>query len=210
MTRLTIIIIFLFVVQVAYPQFNSIEFQKELSTVKVDQSKLVLSKKERIDKGYFSLEADPIEKESKVLLASLPLEGFLMTSTYGYRSDPFSGERKFHRGIDLKANYSRVLSMLHGKVIGVGYNPLLGNFIKVQHGNYEAVYGHLSQIWVTKNESVLPGSVIGISGSTGKATGDHLHLTIKKGTVYINPTLFIQMLSKLSTKDELIQFLSNQ
>ncbi|MBN7817657.1 M23 family metallopeptidase [Algoriphagus pacificus] len=209
MTRLTIIIILLFVVQEAYPQFNSIEFQKELPTVKVDQSKLVLSKKEGIDKGYFSHVANPIEKESRVLLASLPLEGFLMTSTYGYRSDPFSGERKFHRGIDLNANLSKVYSMLHGKVSSVGHDPLLGNFIKVQHGNYAAVYGHLSQIWVTKNESVLPGSVIGISGSTGKATGDHLHVTIKKGLEYINPTLFIQMLSKLSTKDELIQFLSN-
>ncbi|MBN3581075.1 M23 family metallopeptidase [Algoriphagus aestuarii] len=210
MTRLTIIIIFLFVVQEAYPQFNSIEFQKELPAVKVNQSKLVLSKKEGIDKEYFSLVANPIEKESRVLLASLPLEGFLMTSTYGYRSDPFSGERKFHRGIDLKANHSKVYSMLLGKVSSVGHDPLLGNFIKVQHGKYEAVYGHLSQIWVTKNESVLPGSVIGISGSTGKATGDHLHVTIKKGAEYINPALFIQMLSKLSTKNELIQFLSNQ
>lgn len=210
MTRLTIIIICLFVVQEAYPQFNSIEFQKELPTVKVNQSKLVLSKKEGIDKGYFSHVANPIEKDSRVLLASLPLEGFLMTSSYGYRSDPFSGERKFHRGIDLKTNRSEVLSMLHGKVIGVGYNPLLGNFIKVQHGKYETVYGHLSQIWVSKGYNVLPGSVIGISGSTGKATGDHLHLTIKKGAEYINPALFIQMLSKLFTKDDLIQFLSNQ
>lgn len=209
MTRLTIIIIFLFVVREAYPQFNSIEFQKELPTVKVNQSKLVLPKSEGIDKGYFSLEADPIEKESRVLLASLPLEGFSMTSTFGYRSDPFSRERKFHRGIDLKANHSQVFSMLHGKVIAVGHDPLLGSFIKVQHGKYEAVYGHLFQIWVSKGDNVLPGSVIAISGSTGKATGDHLHLTIKKGAEYINPTLFIQVLSKLSTKEELIQFLSN-
>ena len=210
MTRLTIIIIFLFVVQEAFPQFNSIEFQKELPTVKMNQSKLVLPKSEGIDKRYLPLVTNPIEKEYKVLLASLPLEGFLVTSTYGYRSDPISGERKFHRGIDLKANLSKVYSMLHGKVVAVGHDPLLGRFIKVQHGNYEAVYGHLSQIWVSKGYNVLPGSVIGISGSTGKATGDHLHLTIKKGAEYINPTLFIQMLSKLSNKDELIQFLSNQ
>ncbi len=178
--------------------------------VKVDQSKLVLSKKEGIDKGYFSLVANPIEKESRVLLASLPLEGFLMTSIYGYRSDPFSGERKFHRGIDLKANHSQVLSMLHGEVIAVGHDSLLGNFVKVRHGKYEALYGHLSQFKVAKGDHVLPGSLLGISGNTGKATGDHLHLTIKKGAEYINPTLFIQMLSKLSTKDELIQFLLNQ
>ena len=197
-------------IQEANPQFNSIEFQKELPTVKVDQSKLVLWKKEGIDKGYFSLVANPIEKESRVLLASLPLEGFLMTSTYGYRSDPFSGERKFHRGIDLKTNRAKIYSMLHGKVVSVGHDPLLGNFVEVQHGKYESLYGHLSQILVSSDENVLPGSVIGISGSTGRATGDHLHLSIKKGKEYINPSLFIRMISKLSTKDELIQFLLNQ
>ena len=210
MRRTTSIILFLFVVQEAFPQFNSIEFQKELASVKVIQSSLVHSEIEEIGEIHLSSVANPKEKESRVLLASLPLENFLMTSNYGYRSDPFFGERKFHRGIDLKANRSEVLSMLHGKVIGVGYDPLLGNFVKIRHGNYEAVYGHLSQTWVSKDDEVLPGSKLGISGSSGRATGDHLHLTIRKGAEYINPALFIQMISKLSTKDELIQFLSNQ
>jgi murein DD-endopeptidase MepM/ murein hydrolase activator NlpD len=210
MRKITSIIIFLFVVQEAYPQFNSIEFRKDLASVKVIQSSLVYSEIEEIVQIQLSNVANPKEEESRVLLASLPLENFSMTSNYGYRSDPFSGERKFHRGIDLKTNRSRVLAMLHGKVIAAGYDPQLGNFVKVRHGNYEAVYGHLSQIWISNEENVLPGSELGISGSTGKATGDHLHLTIKKGKEYINPALFIQMLSKLKTKDELIQFLSNQ
>jgi murein DD-endopeptidase MepM/ murein hydrolase activator NlpD len=70
------------------------------------------------------------------------------------------------------------------------------------------VYGHLSQIWVTSGDEVLPGSILGISGSTGKATSDHLHLTIKKGSNYVNPSLFLQMISKLTTKEELITYLS--
>lgn len=204
------IILFLFVVQEAYSQFNSIEFQKDFPFVKVIQPNLVHSEIEEIGQIDLSNVANPKEEESRVLLASLPLENFSMSSNFGYRSDPFSGERKFHRGIDLKANRSLVLSMLHGKVTATGYDPLLGNFVKIRHGNYEAVYGHLFQTWVLKDDNVLPGSALGISGSTGKATGDHLHLTIKKRKEYINPTLFIQMLSKLSTKDELIQFLSNQ
>lgn len=210
MERLIIIIICLFVVQEAYPQFNSIEFQKELISVKVIQSVLVRPEKEGLGQRHLFKEVDPIVEKIPVLLASLPLENFSMTSTYGYRSDPISGERKFHRGIDLKANHSQVFSMLYGKVVAVGHDPLLGNFVKVRHGKFEAVFGHLSQIWVSKDDTILPGSEIGISGSSGRATGDHLHLTIKKGKEYINPTLFIQMLSKLSTKDELIQFLSNQ
>ena len=204
------VILFLFVAQEAFPQFNSIEFQKELPFVKVIQSSLVHSEIEEIGQKHLSNVANPKEEERRVLLASIPLENFSMTSNYGYRSDPFSGERKFHRGIDLKANRSTVLSMLHGKVAATGNDLLFGNFVKVRHGNFEAVYGHLSQTWVSKGDNVLPGSELGISGSTGKATGDHLHLTIKKGKEYINPTLFIQVISKLSTKDELIQFLSNQ
>lgn len=210
MRRITSIILFLFVVQEAFPQFNSIEFRKDLASVKVVQSSLVYSEIEEIGQIHFSKVADPTEEKSSVLLASLPLENFSMTSDYGYRSDPFSGKRQFHRGIDLKSNRSEVLSMLHGKVAAAGYDPLLGNFVKIRHGKFEFVYGHLSQIWVLKGDHVLPGSELGISGSTGRATGDHLHLTIKKGKEYINPVLFIQMISKLSTKDELIQFLSNQ
>ncbi|WP_051316107.1 M23 family metallopeptidase [Algoriphagus vanfongensis] len=210
MVRISSLIFFLFVGQEAFPQFNSIVFQKDFPYENVIQSSLVHSEIEEIGEIYLSNVANPKEKESRVLLASLPLENFLMTSSYGYRSDPFSGERKFHRGIDLKANRSEVLSMLHGKVIGVGYDPFLGNFVKVRHGRFEAVYGHLSYVSVLEGESVLPGSELGISGSSGKATGDHLHLTIKKGNEYINPAIFIQMISKLSTKDELIQFLSNQ
>lgn len=201
-------IIFLFVAQEAFPQFNSIGFQKKLASVKIIQSKEFLPKTEEIGIKSLSHRMNPVVKESRILLASPPLEDISMTSRYGYRLDPFSGERKFHRGIDLKANSSQILSMLRGKVIAAGYNPLLGNFVKIRHGKYEAVYGHLSQIHVVKGDHVLPGSLLGISGSTGKATGDHLHLTIKKGTEYINPSLFIQVLSKLSTSKELIEFLT--
>jgi murein DD-endopeptidase MepM/ murein hydrolase activator NlpD len=149
-----------------------------------------------------------LEKEGKLVLASLPLEDFSLTSAFGYRSDPFSGETKFHRGIDLKTKRSKVLSMLHGTVVSVGNDPLLGIFVKVQHGNYESIYGHLSQSLVAKGERVLPGTIMGISGSTGRATGDHLHLTIKKGKEYVNPVLFIQLISRLSTKEEAITYLS--
>lgn len=208
MKKLTVLILFLFVAHEAYPQFNSIELRKELTEVKVIKGKEVLPNTEEVSFNFLPKGMNSLERERSVLLASLPLEDFSMTSTYGYRSDPFSGERKFHRGIDLKTNRSQILSMLHGEVITVGHDSLLGNFVKVRHGNYEALYGHLSQLGVANGDHVLPGSLLGISGSTGKATGDHLHLTIKKGQKYINPSLFIQVISKLSTKEELIQFLS--
>lgn len=201
-------IILLFVAHRAFPQFNSIEFRKEMASVNLVKSAEFKQEEKGSEIAPMSQPELPMEKGEELVLASLPLEDFSLTSEFGYRSDPFSGETKFHRGIDLKANRSKVLSMLHGTVVSVGNDPLLGIFVKVQHGNYESIYGHLSQSLVEKGEHVLPGTILGISGSTGRATGDHLHLSIKKGKEYVNPVLFIQLISTLSTKEEAITYLS--
>lgn len=210
MNKILSVILFLFVVHQAYSQFNSLAFQKKLTAVKVIRHIPYQPNAEKSDLKFISELIQPAKKERGVVLAFAPLDDFFMTSNFGFRIDPFSKEYKFHRGIDLKTNRSKVYSMLHGKIVFVGNDPLLGNFVKVQHGKYESLYGHLSHILVSAEEKVLPGSVLGISGSTGKATGDHLHLTIKKGKDYINPALFIQMISKISTKEELITYLSKQ
>ncbi|MBB6326958.1 murein DD-endopeptidase MepM/ murein hydrolase activator NlpD [Algoriphagus iocasae] len=201
--------LFLLASQNGFAQFNTHQFQKGIPKVKVMRQAVSLETVPD-NLGNYSQLIQPIEKENKVLLASLPLDSFSVTSRYGHRIDPITKDRSFHRGIDLKTNRSKVYSMLHGRVESVGTDPLLGNFIKVQHGKYEAVYGHLSYVSVSKGESVLPGSVLGISGSTGRSTGDHLHLTIKKGQKYISPTLFIQMISRISSKEELLTYISNQ
>ena len=201
-------IILLLVAHDAFPQFNSIEFRKDLASVNVIKSAEFKKEEKRTEIQPFASSEFTVEKEEELVLASLPLEDFSLTSEFGYRSDPFSGETKFHRGIDLKTNRSKVLSMLHGTVVSVGNDPLLGIFVKVQHGTYESIYAHLSQSFVTKGERVLPGSILGVSGSTGKATGDHLHLSIKKGKEYVNPVFFIQLISRLSTKEEAITYLS--
>lgn len=208
MKRILLACLFLFVAYHALSQFNSIEFQKDLPSVKVIQEIVDDTKSKGMESRVHSEWIQQTNLEKEVLIASAPLDDFFLTSKYGWRFDPFSGEHKDHRGIDLKTNRSKVYSMLHGKVVLVGNDPLLGNFIKVKHGKYESLYAHLSQVFVSPEENVLPGSLIGISGSTGKSTGDHLHLTIKKGKDYINPALFIQMISRLKTKEELITYLS--
>lgn len=204
------VILFVFAAQVAFPQFNSIEFQKEMASVKVIKKMDTQPKQVEFDLELLPKPIQPTKKERGVVLAYPPLDDFSMTSKYGYRSDPYSKEQTFHRGIDLETHRSKVFSMLHGKVVSVGNDPLLGNFVKIQHGKYESIYAHLSQVWASTGENVLPGSVLGISGSTGKATGDHLHLTIKRGKEYVNPVLFIQMIARLTTKEQLITYLSNQ
>lgn len=150
------------------------------------------------------------EENYSMVLASKPLDTIQLTSAFGFRPDPFTNRQKLHQGIDLKANHSKVFSMLHGKVLKAGFDPLLGNFIKIKHGRFESIYGHLSEIVIVPGQNVLPGTFLGVSGSTGKATGDHLHLSIKQGDQYLNPLLFIQMISKISTKEELLTILSNK
>lgn len=201
-------IILLFVAHQVFPQFNSIEFRKELASVNVVKQAEFRHDAKRSEIPPLSQGELSMEKGEELVLASLPLEDFFLTSEFGYRSDPFSGEPKFHRGIDLKTKHSKVLCILHGTVVSVGNEPFLGIFVKVQHGTYESIYGHLSQSLVAKGDRVLPGSILGVSGSTGRATGDHLHLSIKKGKEYVNPVLFIQLISRLSTKEEAITYLS--
>lgn len=208
MQRNLSIILLLFVAHQAFPQFNSMEFRKELASVNLVKSAEFKQEEKGTEIHPLSQGELHMEKGEELVLASLPLEDFFLTSGFGYRSDPFSGETRFHRGIDLKTKRSNVFSMLHGTVVSVGNDPLLGIFVKVQHSNYESIYAHLSQSLVEKGEHVLPGTILGISGSTGRATGDHLHLSIKKGKEYVNPVLFIQLISRLSTKEEAITYLS--
>ncbi|WP_339751134.1 M23 family metallopeptidase [Algoriphagus aquimarinus] len=210
MNKILSVILFLFVAHQAFSQFNSIAFQKKLLIVKVIRHIPYQPNAEKSDLKFISELIQPAKKERGVVLTFAPLDYFFMTSNFGFRIDPFSKEYKFHRGIDLKTNRSKVYSMLHGKIVFVGNDLLLGNFVKVQHGKYQSIYGHLSQVLVSPGENVLPGLLLGISGSTGRATGDHLHLTIKKGDEYINPVLFIRMISKLTRKEELITYLSKQ
>ena len=116
-----------------------------------------------------------------------PVAGWL-TSGFGYRRDPFTNEMHFHRGIDLAAAVgTSIRAALDGKVVVVGYDPVLGNYILIRHQiNYSTLYGHLSQIWVARGATVTRGQRIGAVGNTGKSTGPHLHFEIRRRGVPIN------------------------
>lgn len=96
-----------------------------------------------------------------------------------------------HQGIDLAAKYgTSVHSVLDGKVVDVGYSPNIGNYVKITHDNkIETIYGHLSKVRadLKPGSSVSKNEVIGLVGSTGLATGPHLHFGVKKDGEYINP-----------------------
>lgn len=73
-----------------------------------------------------------------------------VNSPYGYRTDPFTGKRKFHNGIDLHARGDKVLAMMEGTVIKVGQDRASGKYVVLRHGEFTVSYCHLSRILVGK------------------------------------------------------------
>lgn len=137
--------------------------------------------------------ADTKKKEqvARYLSVCYPLSHIKVNSPYGYRKDPFTGKRKFHNGIDLHARSAKVFAMMQGRVIAVGQDKVSGKYVTLQHGNVTVSYCHLSRVSASKGQIVKVGEVVGITGNTGRSTGEHLHITIRQKGKYINPKIFI-------------------
>jgi murein DD-endopeptidase MepM/ murein hydrolase activator NlpD len=136
---------------------------------------------------------------------ALPIDTLIRTSGYGYRTDPFTGQRKFHKGIDFAANYNYVYAIMPGKIIKAGKEKGLGNFVEIEHGGFTSIYGHLSQILVNKKQIVEAGDPIGISGNSGHSTGEHLHFQMQYKRETIDPQIFLQLIQEIikHSKNEL-------
>ena len=115
----------------------------------------------------------------RYLSVSYPLRYIKVTSPYGYRKDPFTGKSKFHGGLDLRARGDEVMAMMEGVVVKVGQDKTSGKYVTLRHGRYTVSYCHLSKILIVKGAVVHPRDVVGITGSTGRSTGEHLHITCK-------------------------------
>lgn len=121
-------------------------------------------------------------------LFSWPIRGWI-TSWYGWRNDPFSGDRSFHTGIDIGANRgSPVRAAMEGVVSATGYSATSGNYVVLRHhSGYSTMYAHLDRIDVKAGRSVTQATTIGAIGSTGYSTGPHLHFTVSKNGRLLNP-----------------------
>lgn len=138
------------------------------------------------------------EEYSKIVM---PVKNKIsITSPFGSRLHPIFGTTKFHNGIDLKANYENVYSVMDGIVSDVGWDSKGGgNFIKIKHFNrFETSYLHLSEIYYQVGELVNAGFIIAKSGNTGNSTGPHLHFSVKEFGQIINPAHFLNDLIKVN------------
>ncbi|WP_223292771.1 M23 family metallopeptidase [Breznakiella homolactica] len=121
-----------------------------------------------------------------------PIRGRL-TSPYGWRSDPFTGVRRFHAAIDLAApTGTTIKASMDGRISAVGYNSVYGKYVIVTHSNgYQTLYAHMNATSAVKGDYVTQGSKIGEVGSTGLSTGPHVHFAIYKNGRAVNPLEFL-------------------
>ena len=117
-----------------------------------------------------------------------PAHGWL-TGTFGGRSDPFSGEPAFHQGLDISTDKGQpVFATADGTVESASYTGDYGNLVVLRHGfGLVTRYGHMSGFAVKPGQAVKRGAVIGYVGSTGRATGSHVHYEILANGKLINP-----------------------
>jgi murein DD-endopeptidase MepM/ murein hydrolase activator NlpD len=116
-----------------------------------------------------------------------------LRSSFGERSDPFSGEGAFHTGIDLSAaKGTPVHATADGVVAQAGWSGEYGKVVIINHGNgVQTYYAHLSEPLVVPGEDVRLGEVIALSGGTGRATGPHLHYEVRIAGTPVNPYRYL-------------------
>ena len=121
-----------------------------------------------------------------------PVKGWV-TSGFGPRVSPFTEKPAWHDGLDIGAAANApVQAPAQGRVTAVGFDPKLGNLVKVDHGfGIETLYGHLAKALVKEGQRVKRGEVVGLVGSTGLATGPHLHYMVKVHGQALDPVKYI-------------------
>jgi murein DD-endopeptidase MepM/ murein hydrolase activator NlpD len=123
-----------------------------------------------------------------------PVQGQL-SSSFGKRLDPFLGKGSFHSGIDMTADHGApVVATADGTVAASGWYTSLGKRVVIEHGRnaLTTVYGHLSDFYVRPGQVVRRGEVIGRTGATGRATGNHVHYEVRYRGTALNPYKFLQ------------------
>ncbi|HMH17151.1 MAG TPA: M23 family metallopeptidase [Burkholderiales bacterium] len=134
-------------------------------------------------------------KVKKKLMPTIPpVDAAYTASSYGWRIDPFNGMLAMHEGVDFPVDIGTpVFAAAGGVVIYSGPHPQYGFLIEIDHGNdFTTRYAHCSRLLVKEGEVVQRGSKIAETGSSGRATGPHLHFEVRYRGVAQNPIRFLQ------------------
>jgi murein DD-endopeptidase MepM/ murein hydrolase activator NlpD len=123
-----------------------------------------------------------------------PVEGGWLSSSFGWRIDPFTGQKSFHEGLDFPSEAgTAIVAAASGKVIAADVQAQYGKMVEIDHGNGLVTrYAHCSMLFVKEGDLVVRGQKIAAVGSTGRATGPHLHFEVRLNGAPQNPTRFLQ------------------
>lgn len=130
------------------------------------------------------------------LVTTDPIVGRL-TSPYGYRDHPITGEHDFHGGTDISGNIGDPIgAFADGVVEYIGKNDSYGLYLQIDHGNgIKSFYAHCSKLCVSKGQEVSLGEKVAEVGATGVATGPHLHLELKYNKMHLDPAYYVSFVS---------------
>ena len=127
-------------------------------------------------------------------LSGLPVTSGWISSSYGYRSDPFSGNKAWHNGVDIAGKKgANVLSVAAGLVTYASEREGYGQLVEITHdGDYVTRYGHNDSIIVKVGDVIDKGQILAKMGSTGRSTGPHTHFEVYKNGRAVDPAKYIQ------------------
>lgn len=140
------------------------------------------------------LQAKDIQMVQKQEYWRNPVQG-LITSSCGERENPILHKKEFHNGIDIAAEEdTKVVAAKSGVITEVRYSPTFGKVLKFKtNDGFIVMYAHLNDSLVKEGERIVQGQVIAKVGNTGLSTGPHLHYSVWKGDMPMNPMQFVTL-----------------
>ncbi len=167
--------------------------------------------------SYKSVIKKAIEKEKKIDcmpgIQPVSVRHFSRISDYfGWRRDPFNGERRMHYGVDLTGSRgSPVYCTGNGVVTRAEYARGYGNLVEVDHGyNFKTRYAHLDKITVHAGQQLNRGEIVGNLGNTGRSTGPHLHYEVRYGNKPVNPLDYYRNNLSATEYDQMIELFASK
>ncbi|HEX5360445.1 MAG TPA: M23 family metallopeptidase [Fluviicoccus sp.] len=134
-------------------------------------------------------------QDNRQYLGNLPVRQGTVTSTFGYRTDPFTGHAAFHAGMDFSGpEGTDIYAVAPGVVVFAGIRSGYGNVIEIDHGNgYITRYAHARSILARPGDRVAKDQLIALMGNTGRSTGTHLHYEVLQNNRQIDPATFVHL-----------------
>ena len=119
---------------------------------------------------------------------------YYVSSYYGYRKNPSTGNEEFHRGVDIAVPTGTTVYAAHdGTVAAAAYDSHYGNYVVIEIDGYTTKYAHMDTLSVSAGQTVEKGAAIGTTGNTGSSTGSHLHIECLYGGEYYNPLFYFDV-----------------